>query len=150
MKLTAKGQGLFKNDYELSADGKPLTYWNAKSLRSGGSFPLDGRTYEVKANILATQWELTDETGMLVAVAERVGRKNWTITSGGRTYAFERASIFRLEERLIVDGKPAGSIRRKYLHSDVSHADLPGLPAPIQVFAFIVSLSGWDLADAAG
>ncbi|MEU8404887.1 hypothetical protein AB0C19_01630 [Micromonospora sp. NPDC048842] len=65
-------------------------------------------------------------------------------------YAFERASIFRLEERLIVDGRPAGSIRRKYLHSDVSHADLPGLPAPIQVFAVMVALSGWDLVDALG
>jgi hypothetical protein len=38
---------------------------------------------------------------MAVAVAERVGRKNWTITSGGRTYALERASLLRLEERLI-------------------------------------------------
>ncbi|MFG1996307.1 hypothetical protein ACGFJ7_40655 [Actinoplanes sp. NPDC048988] len=48
----------------------------------------------------------------------------------------------------MIDGEPAGSIRRERLDSDVSYADLPARPPARQVFAFMVVLAGWDVADA--
>ncbi|XVV14977.1 hypothetical protein ACQP2X_11755 [Actinoplanes sp. CA-131856] len=147
MNLTARRKGLWTTDYEISADGRRLTEWDGKTFNNGGSFELDARTYTVTAGALLTRWELADGTGQPVAVAEHVGRKRWTIMSQARTYTFERASIWRLEERLIVDGEPAGSIRRERLDSDLSYADLPALPQALQVFAFMVALAGWDVAD---
>ncbi|MFG1605888.1 hypothetical protein [Actinoplanes sp. NPDC049265] len=148
--LTATRPSFWKNDYELAVDGRVVTRWNAKFWRAGGSFELDGRTYEVRTNAWATRYEMTDQpTGVLMATAERVGRKRWTITADGRTYAFQRGSVWRLEQLLILDGHPAGSIRRPYLRPGTAEADLPGLPPHVQIFAFLVVLSGWDQASAA-
>jgi len=92
---------------------------------------------------------MTDQTGAPVAIADRVGRENWTVESDGRTHAFERDSIWRLEERFIVDGEQAGVVRRAGPDSGEASADLPGLSLPAQVFVLLVVLAGWDLAAAA-
>ncbi len=46
----------------------------------------------------------------------------------------------------MIDGQPAGSIRRSHLWSGTTSASLPGLPLYLSVFALLVVLSGWDLA----
>src|SRR5687768_18335867 len=56
--LEAKRAGFWKGDYELSADGRPLTRWDAKTWRGGGSFELDGRRYEVRAVRFGSRYEL--------------------------------------------------------------------------------------------
>jgi hypothetical protein len=147
--LEARRKGFWKGDYELSVDGRPLTRWDAKTWRSGGSFTLDGRHYEVRANGWGTRYEMTDQTGMPVAVATRVGRKRWTVEAEGRTYSFERASFWRSEERLVENGRPVGTVKRVSPFRGDAVADLPGLPIPVQVFAFTVVLSAWDAAAAA-
>ena len=147
--LEARRKGFWKGDYELSVDGRPLTRWDAKTWRSGGSFTLDGRRYEVRANGWGTRYEMSDQIGMAVAEANRVGRKRWTVEAGGRTYTFERASFWRSEERLVADGRPVGTVKRVSAFRGDAVADLPGLPLPVQVFAFTVVLSAWDAAAAA-
>jgi hypothetical protein len=147
--LNASRKGFWKNDYELSVDGRPLTRWNARSWRSGGSFTLAGRRYDVASNVLGSRFTMTDETGMLFATASRVGRKRWSIEAQGRTYAFERASFWRSEERLVESGQTVGTVRRTSNWSGDAEADLPGLPLPLQVFAFTTILTGWDQTAAA-
>ncbi|WP_051571062.1 hypothetical protein [Cryptosporangium arvum] len=149
--LHAKQSGLLRSDYEISLDDQPLAHWDAKNWRAGGSFTLDDRTYEVRSDVLATRFELIDPTGASVAIADRVGRKHWSVEADGRVHTFERHSAWRLEERLVADGTPVGSVRRSNLWSDEATAELPSLPLPLQVFVLFVVLSGWDiLASAAG
>ena len=147
--LRATQQSFWGNHYELSVDGRPLTRWNAKTWRSGGTFTLEGRDYEVRSNGWATRYEMVDETGTPLATADRVGRKRWTVQAGGRTYSFERASMWRSEEHLMVDGRPAGTVKREHAFRRDAVADLPGLPLPVQVFVFMVVLTGWDQTVAA-
>lgn len=147
--LEAKRAGFWKGDYELSADGRPLTRWDAKAWRGGGSFELDGRRYEVRAVRFGSRYELVDQTGMPLAAANRVGRKRWNVEAEGRTYTFERASFWRNDERLVVDDREAGTIRRLGAFRSDAVADLPGLSVPLQVFVFTVVLSAWDAAAAA-
>jgi hypothetical protein len=68
---------------------------------------------------------MTDEFGMVVAVANRVGRKRWTVEATGRTYQFRRASMWRPQEVLITNGRPVGSVRRVSLWRSDAVAELP-------------------------
>ena len=147
--LAAKRAGFWKGDYELNLDGRPLTRWDARTWRGGGSFELEGRRYEVRAVRFGTRYELLDPVGMPLAVANRVGRKRWNVEAEGRTFTFERASFWRNEERLVVDGRPVGTVRRLGAFRGDAVADLPGLPLPLQVFVFTVVLSAWDAAAGA-
>lgn len=146
--LEANRVSLWRNRYTLTADGQPVAVWDGRSWRPGGTFDLAGRHYEVKANGWGTRFELIDAGGP-VATANRVGRKHWTVEAGGRTYTFERRSMWRSEEVLVEGGQPAGSIRRLSAWRSDAVADLPDLPLPLQVFVFVVVLTNWDAQAAA-
>jgi hypothetical protein len=145
----AKRTGFWRNRYELTADGQPLGTWQGRTWRTGGTFDLAGRRYEVGGNVWGTRYALTDESGALVASADRVGRKRWKVTTGGRTYQFQRASMWRSEEHLIANEQPMGTVRRTSVWRGDAVADLPGLPLPVQAFVLAVALTTWD-AQASG
>jgi hypothetical protein len=147
--LEARKVSLWRNRYDIVADGRSLATWDGRVWRNGGSFDLAGRHYEVTSNLLGSRFELTDQVGMTVAAAERVGRKRWTVESGGRTYRFQRASWWRSEESLVVDGRTVGSVRRTRPWRGDAVADLPDLPLPVQVFVLAVVLTMWDAQAAA-
>ena len=147
--LKARRTSLWRDRYDLVADGQPLATWDGRAWRSGGTFDLAGRRYDVKSNVWGTRFEMTDEMGMTVASADRVGRKRWTVEAGGRTYGFQRASWWRSEELLLADDRPAGSVRRVSTWRSDAVADLPGLPLPVQVFVVVVVLTMWDAQAAA-
>jgi hypothetical protein len=147
--LEATKTSVWRRTYRLDADGQPLATWEGRLWRSGGVFDLAGRHYEVTANPWGSRFTMTDQFGMTVASAERVGRKRWTVAAGGRDYQFQRASILRKEERLVEDGKVVGAIRRRSAWRGDAVADLPGLPLPVQVFVLGVVLTKWDLESAA-
>jgi len=143
--LEARRVSLWRNRYEIIADGQPLAMWDGRVWRSGGTFDLAGRRYDVKSNVWGTRFEMTDEAGMIVATADRVGRKRWTVEASGRTYRFQRASWWRSEELLVADGRPVGSVRRVSRWRSDAVADLPDdLPLPFQVFVVVVVLTMWD------
>ena len=83
--LEARRVSLWRSRYELVADGRPLATWDGRVWRNGGSFDLAGRHYEVTSNVFGTRFELTDQVGMPVATAQRVGRRRWTVEAGGRS-----------------------------------------------------------------
>lgn len=147
--LEARRVSLWRSRYELVADGRPLATWDGRVWRNGGSFDLAGRHYEVTANVFGTRFELTDQVGMPVATAQRVGRRRWTVEAGGRTYRFQRASWWRSDQSLVVDGRTVGSVRRTRRWRGGAVADLPDLPLPLQVFVVAVVLTMWEAQAAA-
>lgn len=166
--LQAKKISWWRSHYAITADGQLVTSWEQSAWRSRGSFELDGTRYEVRGNLWGNRYELVtgataagDAAGnvtpgdvtpgdvAVVASANRVGRKRWTVEAQGQTYEFRRASIWRYEEELHCDGRPVGSVRRSsWWRSDV-HADLPGLPRPVQIFVLVVVLMKWEQQDSA-
>lgn len=161
--LEAKRADDFRYIYEITVDGQPLTTIEGRLWREGRTVELDGRRYEIHGNLRRTRYEMTDQLGMVVAKAERVGRGRWTVTANGRTYEFRRQAVTsmrqlmdipswlfarRREELLIEDGRAIGSIRWLGHFLDAV-ADLTGMPVPVQVFAIVVMQSVWDSERAA-
>jgi hypothetical protein len=141
---------VWSNHYHIDVDGRRVTTWNGSAWRSRGSFDLDGRTYQVRGNAWDTQFTMTDESGAVVAVAAKLGRREWTVTAGGQEYRFRRASAWRRDERLVVGGVDVGAIRRPSMWRSDIEADLPGLPVPVQIFTVGIVLTRWDRQAAAG
>lgn len=147
--LEARKVSLWRNRYEIVADGQSLAMWEGRVWRSGGAFELAGRRYDVNSNVRGTRFEMTDEASMTAATADRVGRKRWTVEASGRTYRFQRVSWWRSEELLVADGRPVGSVRRVSRWRGDAVADLPDLSLPLQVFVVVVVLTMWDAQAAA-
>ncbi|MET7396666.1 hypothetical protein ABZS66_24610 [Dactylosporangium sp. NPDC005572] len=142
--LQATRTSIWRGGYEIVADGRPITTWNPKLWRTGGDFVLGGRQYQVRSNGWGSRYSMEDGSGMTVASAERVGRKEWTISSDGQVYRFRRVSIWRHEEELLSGDGRIGSVRRLSVWRSDTVADLPGLPLPVQVFALGVIVTTWD------
>ena len=140
---------MWRNRYEIAADGQPLATWDGRAWRSGGTFALEGQRYAVKANVWGTRFELTDGAGQVVAGADRVGRRRWTVEAAGRVYRFAKPSWWRSDEVLVADGRPVGSVRRLRGWHGGAVADLPGLPPPVQVFVVVVVVTMWNAQVAA-
>jgi len=148
--LEARKVTLWRDRYDLVADGKAVASWDGWFWRSGGTLYLAGRRYDVKSNVWGNRFEMIDEVGVIVAAANGVRRKRWTVEAGGWTYQFQRASQWRSEELILADGRPAGSVRRVggSGRSGVV-ADLPGLPLLLQIFVVVVVVIRWDAQDGA-
>jgi hypothetical protein len=144
----AKRIGVWGTRYELSADGQPLGTWRSRAWRTGGTFDLAGRHYEVGGNLWGTRYTMTDESGRTVASADRVGRKRWTVVAGGRPYQFQRKSMWRFEEQLVTNEQTAGTVRRTSMWRGDAVADLPDLPLPVQVFVLVIVLTTWEAQSA--
>ena len=147
--LEARRASLWNRTYNITVDGVSVVTWKGSVWKSGGQFEVDGRRYVVTSNAFATRYEMVDQTGMVVASARRVGRKNWTVEAEGRTHQFRRASMWREEQELLVDGQRVGSVRRPSLWRTDAIADLPTLPLATQIFVLCVVLTMWDNAATA-
>jgi hypothetical protein len=146
--LEARKPSVWRNRYDITSDGRPLTAWQSSNWRPGGKFTLDGQQFEVRSNAWGTKYTMTNQSGAQIALAEGVGRKHWTVTAGGTGYHFQRASIWRSEEELIVQGRRAGFVKRVGMWRGDTIADLPGLPMPVQVFVLGLLVTRWDQAQA--
>jgi hypothetical protein len=147
--MEARRTSAWRNDYEFTAEGRPLAVFNGSLWRGGGALVVDGRRYEVRSTAWATSYTLVDEAGAVVATATRVGRKDWSIDAERVTYAFRRSSMWSLEQEHVVQGMPMGTIRRTSMWRGDAVADLPRLPPLVALFAVTVVLTTWDVAAAA-
>jgi hypothetical protein len=148
--LHAKKISFWKNRYEITTDGQVLATWEGSVWKTGGTFDLDGRRYEIRGNMWGSKYGIVTEDGTAVASADRVGRKRWTVEAAGRIYEFQRASLWRHEEILHSEGRAVGSVKRTSIWRSDAIADLPGLPIPVQIFVLAVVLTRWDQQAAAG
>lgn len=142
--LEARKTSIWKDRYAISADGRQVAVWDGSVWTAGGRFELDGRRYEVRGNLWGSSYGMAGPDGAPVAVANRVVRKRWTVEAGGRTYHFQRASLWREEQEMRSDGRRVGSIKRTSIWRGDAVADLPGVPLPVQIFALAVVLTMWD------
>jgi hypothetical protein len=117
--------------------------------KSGGDFDLDGLHYQVRGNVWGNKFDMVDSHGLPVASADRVGRKQWTVTAGARTYQFRRASLWSGEQELHADGRRVGSVKRVSIWRGDVAADLPGLHLPVQIFVLGVVITMWNAQAAA-
>jgi hypothetical protein len=142
--IEARKPSVWKNRYDIIADGRRLATWDGSSWRAGGTVELDGRRYEVRANMWGSKYAMVDEDSTRIASADHVGRKNWTVEADGRTYEFRSASWWRQEEELHSEGRRVGSVKRKSIWRGDAVADLLGLPLSVEVFVLAVALTKWD------
>ena len=142
--IEARKASFWRSRYDFIADGRQFATWDGSSWKSGGTVELDGRHYEVRANMWGSTYGMVDEYGSRIASADHVGRKSWTVEANGRTYEFCHASPWREEEELRSEGQRVGSVKRKSIWRGDAVADLPGLPLSVEVFVLAVVLTKWD------
>jgi len=147
--LEARKTSVWRSRYDLTLDGRPVATWDSATWRSGGDFELGGRRYEVRGNAWGNRFSMVDEDGTVVAAADRVGRKQWTVTAAGQTYHFQRASMWNDEQELRAGDTRVGSVKRTSVWRGDVVADLPGMPLPVQVFVLGVVITMWNAQAAA-
>ncbi|MEG3632816.1 hypothetical protein [Micromonospora palythoicola] len=148
--MQARRVSVWRSRYVVTDRGREIAVWDSSVWRSGGEFELDGRRFQVRSNAWGTSYTMVDDAGTLVASAERVGRKRWTVEAAGQTYHFRRKSIWGGEEELVLGDTRVGSVRKtSFWRGDIAIA-LPGLATPLQLFVFGVVVSMWDAQAAAG
>ena len=140
---------MWRGRFQLLSDGRPVAVWDSAMWRTGGAFEVEGHRFEVRSNTWGTRYRMVDEHGTAVAVADKVGRKHWSVEADGRAYEFRRASIWRSEQELLADGRRVGSVRRTSAWTGAVAADLPGLPLPVQIFVVGVQIAQWQAQQAA-
>lgn len=147
MPLQAAKASIWSNRYEISVDDRLVATWKNSAWRTGGTLELEGQRYSVRANLWGSTYGMAREDGTAVATADHVGRKRWSVQSGGRTYELQRASMWRQEQELRSGDERVGWVRRTSMWRSGASAELPGLPLPVQVFVLVVVISMWDRAN---
>lgn len=142
--LEATKSGPFARRYDITVDGRSVASWSQTLWRSGGDIVLAGDTYRVDAARFSNRFTMTDQFGRVVATAERVGRRQWTMVADGRTHQFRRASIWSYRQDLMLGDNSVGFIRRTGIWNARIEADLPTLSHPAQVFLVGVMVTTWD------
>ncbi|MDN5917394.1 MAG: hypothetical protein L0I76_20230 [Pseudonocardia sp.] len=147
--LRAEKDGVFSKTYRITQDGRDVTAFESRWWSSGGTFSLEGRQYRIRSNMWGGRYGMADENEAKVASAEKVGRKNWMVTSADEVYRFQRASMWRSDQLLMRDGREVGSVRRASMWKGGAIAELPGLSLALQVFVVAVVLTMWEQQAAA-
>lgn len=157
--ITARKPSRWRQQWDVARDGEPLARFDQATFRNRGRFTLDGRDHLVKGLGIGTKYALyaarveggeASDSGPVLAEATRVGRKDWSITTEGRTFHFRRRSMWRPDQDLVDDTDAVvGSIRRASMWNLTADADLPGLPDPVAVFAVLVVVLMWEASASA-
>ena len=147
--MEARKTSVWKNNYVVTDRGREIATWDKSTWKSGGEFTLEGRRFQVRSNGWGTKYRMVDDADAVVASAERVGRKRWTVSAGGQTYNFRRKSMWSSEEELVLGETRVGSIRKTSFWGGTVEVELPGLTPALQLFVLAVILSKWDAESAA-
>lgn len=142
--INAERTSLWKTAYRISVDGHQLTTFNAKWWGSGGWFGINGQHYELRANFWGTRWSLLGTDGSVIATAEGVHRKRWTVRTSFAGYQFLRDSCWKLDQSLVAADQRVGSVKIVSASKGNVVAELPGLPLPVQVFTLATVLTVWN------
>ena len=146
--IQARKRRLWDGRYDLLEDGRKVATWEHSRWATGGRFELEGRSFTVRADLLADEASLTEPGGRQIATLRGFRRKHWSIEAAGTTYHFSRAAPWRHEERLHDGGRALGTVKRTTIWRGDAEADLQGLPRVVEVFAVAMALSRWQ-SDAA-
>ena len=147
--LLAKRTSVWRARYEVSQDGHRVAHWDGSLWRSGGDLEVAGHAFQVRGNAWGSRFSMLDKAGGVVASAERVGRKHWSVTAGPVTYQFQRASVWTQAQDLYAGGRKVGSVRKVSMWGSDVAVDLPGVPLPVQVFVLGVLVTMWQAQSSA-
>ncbi len=142
--LTARKTGAFSREYRIEADDRLVTTFRPSWWRSGGTFTVEGHEYTIRQNFWGVRYGMAMADGTVVATADRVGRKLWSVDAEGRTLHFRRISIWSGDQAMVDGDREVGSIRRLSWWRGGALADLPELDPALQVFVVAVVLTMWD------
>lgn len=140
---------VWKSQYRVTDGGREITTWNSSTWKSGGEFLLDGQRFQVRSNAWGNKYTMTDDLGTVVASADRVGRKRWSVEAGGQAYHFRRKSMWTSEEELVLGDTRVGSVRKTSVWRGDVDVELPTLSRPLQLFVLGVVISMWEAQAAA-
>lgn len=147
--MEARKISVWRSRYNIMDRGREITVLDGSVWKRGGDFELDGRRFQVRSNAWGNKYTMVDDVGAVVASAERVGRKRWTVEAAGQTYHFRRTSFWANEEELVLGDTRVGSVRKtSFWRGDVA-LELPGLTTPLQLFVLGVVISMWNARAAA-
>lgn len=146
--LIARRASVWRSRFEILADDEPVASWDGAIWSGGGDITIEGRHYRVRGNAWGTRYAMTDDHGVPVATADRVGRKQWSVEADGRAYEFRRASFLSGEQELHSGGRRVGSVRRCGRWKRDVAADLPGMPLPVQLFVLGTVITMWEAQSA--
>lgn len=148
--MEARKVSIWRGRYSVTDRGREIAVWDGSTWKSGGEFELDGRRFQVRSNVWGNKYTMTDDTGAVVASADRVGRKRWSVEAAGQTYHFRRKSMWRNEEELVLGDTRVGSVHQtSFWRGDVT-VELPTLATALQLFVLGVVITMWDAQAAAG
>ena len=146
--MEARRISTWKSSYLVTDRGREVATWDSKVWKGGGEFVLDGRRFRVKSNGWGTKYTMADDAGTVVASADRVGRKRWTVSAGGQTYHF-RSKFWSGEEELVLGETRVGAVRKASFWGSTVNVELPGLPPAVQLFVLGVVISKWNAESSA-
>jgi hypothetical protein len=146
--IQARRVSVWHGRYDITMDGQPVAMWQKSDSRTGGTLEWESRRYLMLASLMGGTASLTAAGGPLIATAHDVGRARWTIHADGTTYAFRRGAPWRQEEKLLVQGRHVGSIKRTNIVRGNTAADLPEIPLVVELFALTLVLTVWDATAA--
>jgi len=147
--MEARKLSVWKSRYLVTDRGREIATWDRSVWKSGGEFLLDGRRFQVRSNGWGNKYTMTDDTGAVLASADRVGRKRWTVSAGGQTFQFRRKSFWTSEEELVLGDTRVGSVRKTSLWGNTIEVELPTLTPALQLFVLGVVISKWEAESAA-
>jgi hypothetical protein len=146
--MKARKISVWRSRYSVTDRGREITVWDGSVWKRGGDFELDGRRFQVRSNAWGNKYTMMDDVGAVVASADRVGRKRWTVEAAGQTYHFRRKSFWGNEEELVLGDTRVGSVRKtSFWRGDVA-VELPGLATALQLFVLGVVIEMWDAQGA--
>jgi hypothetical protein len=147
--VEARKISAWRGRYRVTDAGREVTVWDSSAWKRGGAFELDGRRFTVRSNLRGNKYTMVDDVGAVIASADRVGRRRWTVEAAGQTYHFRRKSFWGNEEELLLGDAPVGSVRRTSLWRGDVAVELPGLAPALQLFVLGVVISMWNERAAA-
>lgn len=148
-RMEAQKVSFWKNRYRVTDQGREITVWDSSVWRSGGEFELHGQRFQVRSNAWGTKYSMVDAADTVLASADRVGRKRWSVRAGEQTYQFKRKSFWSTEEELLLGDTRVGSVRKTSVWGNDVAVELPGLAPELQIFVLGVVLSMWESQAAA-
>jgi hypothetical protein len=145
--LRARRRGFFRREYEVTADGEPVTTLRG-SRREGCTFELGGAAYRVERDG-RKRFLLFGPDGR-VATAERDTGREWTVRAPGGNLKLVKPSMWRSGWEFRQRGATKGAIGHEGWMGRVHTAEVPAdVPLPVGLFAFYVVLVMAERAAAA-
>jgi hypothetical protein len=146
--MEATKVSFWRGRYSVTDRGREIAVWDSSAWKSGGEFVVEGQRLRVRSNVWGNKYTMVDDTETVIASADRVGRKRWTVEADGQTYHFRRKSIWGSEEELVLGETRVGSVRKTSFWRGDIEVELPTLATAVQLFVLGVVISAWE-AEAA-